>query len=48
LSSDEPSPSELEQIWFAEAQRRARQIDCGAAQPVPSEPVDQAARSLLR
>jgi putative addiction module component (TIGR02574 family) len=47
-SLDELSESELERVWFAEAQRRAEQIDSGAAQLLPSEEVEKKARSLLR
>jgi putative addiction module component (TIGR02574 family) len=47
-SLDELTESELERVWFAEAQRRAEQIDSGAAQLIPSEEVEKKARSLLR
>ncbi len=47
-SLDELPEAELERIWFAEAQRRAEQIDSGAVQLVPSEEVERKARALLR
>jgi putative addiction module component (TIGR02574 family) len=47
-SLDELSESDLERVWFAEAQRRAEQIDSGAVQLTPSEVVERRARSLLR
>jgi hypothetical protein len=40
--------SDLEAIWFAEAQRRTEQIDSGAAQLIASDDVEKRARSLLR
>ncbi len=47
-SLDELSESDLERVWFAEAQQRAEQIDSGAVQLAPSEEVERRARSLLR
>jgi len=47
-SLDKLSESDLERVWFAEAQRRAEQIDSGAAQLISSEEVAEKARSLLR
>jgi putative addiction module component (TIGR02574 family) len=47
-SLDELSESDLERVWFAEAQRRAEQIDSGSAQLISSEEVEKKARSLLR
>jgi len=47
-SLDELPEAELERIWFAEAQRRAEQIDSGAVQLIPSEEVERKARALLR
>lgn len=49
LSSLEPlSEAETEQLWFAEAARRATEIDAGLAQRYSSEEVSAQARSLLR
>jgi putative addiction module component (TIGR02574 family) len=47
-SLDGLSESDLERVWFAEAQRRAQQVDSNAVQMVPSDEVDRKARSLLR
>ena len=47
-SLDELSVSDLERVWFAEAQRRAEQVDSGAVQLIPSEEVEKKARSILR
>ena len=47
-SLDDLPQAELERIWFAEAQRRAEQIDSGAVQLIPSEAVERKARALLR
>ena len=48
LSLDTLSETELEQAWLMEAERRAREIDRGEAQPIPAEEVRRKARSLLR
>lgn len=47
-SLDELSASDLERVWFAEAQRRAEQVDSGTVQLIPSEEVEKKARSILR
>jgi putative addiction module component (TIGR02574 family) len=47
-SLDAVRESDLERIWFNEAQRRAEQIDSGAVRLIPSEEVQRKARSLLR
>jgi putative addiction module component (TIGR02574 family) len=47
-SLDELSASDLDRVWFAEAQRRAEQIDCGSVQLTSSEEVEKKARALLR
>jgi putative addiction module component (TIGR02574 family) len=47
-SLDELSVSDLERVWFAEAQRRAEQADSGTVQLIPSEEVEKKARSILR
>ncbi len=49
LSSLETLPeSEIEQLWFAEAARRAQDIDEGRVQRIPAEQVRQEAQALLR
>lgn len=49
LSSLEPlSESEVEQLWFAEAARRAAEIDSGKAKRYSAEEVRAQAQSLLR
>lgn len=48
LSLDELSQEELEQAWLVEADRRARELDRGEAQPIPLEEVRRKARALLR
>lgn len=48
LSLDTLSEEELEQAWLHEADRRARELDRGEAQPIPAEEVRQKARALLR
>jgi hypothetical protein len=40
--------SDLERVWFAEAQRREEQVDSGAVQLISSEEVEKKARSILR
>jgi len=47
-SLDELSVSDLERVWFAEAQGRAEQVDSGAVQLISSEEVEKKARSILR
>lgn len=48
LSLDTLSEEEFEQAWLHEADRRARALDRGEAQPIPAEEVRQKARALLR
>ncbi len=48
LSLENLSEKELEQAWLAEADRRARELDRGAVQPVSAEEVRRKARELLR
>jgi putative addiction module component (TIGR02574 family) len=48
LSLDEPSEAENAVAWLAEAQRRGRELDQGAVQPVPAEAVRAKAQALLR
>ena len=48
LSLETLSEAELEQAWLIEAERRARELDCGEAQPIPADEVRRKARALLR
>ena len=48
LSLDESSPSEIEENWLVEAQRRAEDLDKGIVQPVSAEEVRKKAQSLLK
>jgi putative addiction module component (TIGR02574 family) len=48
LSLGALSEEELEQAWLVEADRRARELDRGEVQPVPTEKVRHKARALLR
>ncbi|MDR3416224.1 MAG: addiction module protein [Nevskia sp.] len=48
ISLENFSDSEHEQAWFDEAERRAAQIDSGAAQLISSEEVSRKARALLK
>jgi len=48
LSLDEPSEDEIAEDWLVEAQRRARELDEGIAQPVPAGEVRRKAQALLR
>jgi putative addiction module component (TIGR02574 family) len=49
LSSLEPlSEGEMEALWFAEAARRAAEIDSGKAKRYSADGVREQARSLLR
>ncbi len=47
-SLDDIPEAETEQLWFAEAARRAAQIDSGAVQRIPGEQVRQEALARLR
>ena len=48
LQSIEPlSESDVEEAWFDEAERRAREIDEGLVQLIPSEEVSRKTRELL-
>ncbi len=48
LSLEVLSEEELEQAWLVEADRRARELDRGEAEPVSAEEVRRKARALLR
>lgn len=47
-SLDTLSPSEREQLWLDEAERRARQLDSREVSLVPGDEVARKARQLLR
>lgn len=47
-SLDDIPEAEIEQLWFAEAARRAAQIDSGAVQRISGEQVRQEALARLR
>ena len=47
-SLDALSESEVEELWFQEASRRAEEIDHGVAKRIPSEEVSRQARALLK
>ena len=47
-SLDELPEQEIERMWNAEAQRRADELDKGAAQVVTSEDLRQRVRAVLR
>jgi hypothetical protein len=47
-SIDRLSDSEVASLWLDEAERRAREIDRGAAVLVPGAEVTQKARALVR
>ena len=48
LSLGELSESEVEDAWFDEAELRAREIDDGLLQLIPSEEVSHKARKLFK
>lgn len=48
LSLDSPTEQQISEDWLVEASRRARELDEGLVQPVPSEEVRRKAQSLLR
>lgn len=49
LSSLDSLPeSEIEQLWFQEAARRATEMDKGVVQRIPADVVLQEARALLK
>ena len=47
-SLDTLSESEIEQLWFQEAARRAAEMDQGLAQRIPSEIVRREAQAILK
>ena len=47
-SLDTLSESEIEQLWFQEAARRAAEMDQGLAQRIPAEIVHREAQALLK
>ena len=48
ISLDSPSEDEISADWLIAAQRRARELDEGIVQPIPSEEVMRKAQALLR
>jgi putative addiction module component (TIGR02574 family) len=47
-SLDTLSESEIEQLWFQEAARRASEMDQGLAERIPAEIMRQEAQALLK
>jgi putative addiction module component (TIGR02574 family) len=47
-SLDTLSETEIEQLWFQEAARRAAEMDQGLAQRIPSEIVRREAQAILK
>ena len=48
ISLDAPSENEISADWLLEAQRRAKELDEGIVQPIPSDEVRRKAQALLR
>lgn len=48
LSLDDLPAAEHAELWLAQADRRARQLDRGEVQPIPADDVRRKARALLR
>lgn len=48
VSLDTLNPSERQQLWLDEAERRVQQLDSGEVVLVPGEDVARKARELLR
>lgn len=48
LSLDDLPAAEHAELWLAEADRRARQLDSGEVEPIPADEVRRKARTLLR
>ena len=48
LSLETMSESEIEQVWFDEAERRASEIDQGLVKLIPAEEVSRKARALFK
>ena len=47
-SLDQPDQSEIKQMWLAEAQRRADEIDQGKVRLVSAEELDQQVKQLFK
>lgn len=47
-SLDELSETEIEQLWFQEAARRAAEMDQGLVRRIPADEVRQEALALLK
>ncbi len=48
ISLDAPSEDEISEDWLLEAQQRAKELDEGVVQPIPSDEVRRKAQALLR
>jgi hypothetical protein len=48
LSLETMSESEIEQVWFDEAECRASEIDQGLVKLIPAEEVSRKARALVK
>lgn len=48
LSLEALSDAEIAEDWLIEAQRRARELDAGTAQPITAEEARRKAQALLR
>lgn len=48
LSLDALSETEIKDAWLDEAEKRARELDEGVAQPIPASEVRRKAQALLR
>lgn len=48
LSLEAPTQKEIEEDWLVEARRRAKELDEGIVQAIPSEEVRKKAQALLR
>ncbi|WP_340123147.1 addiction module protein [Methylobacter svalbardensis] len=47
-SLDSRTETEVEQLWFQEAARRADEMDSGLVQRIPADVVNREAKALLR
>ena len=47
-SLDSLSPTEIDELWLDESERRLKELDAGSVQLIPAEEVLRKARALLR
>jgi hypothetical protein len=47
-SLDEPSDADIQDLWLAEAQRRAAEIDGGTVELVSGEELDRQVQALFK